>query len=155
MQTKIQALKHSIQGHSSFEFIFGAEIDPGKSSYVISNAERFWKIVNYTTMGQCFTFVPPHWIKLLQVFCNKTILKSKLNYHSHFPQISEITFIMKVATLVYVHHNGQFTNPDMNDKIALKLGQRLYLQILHDVRTSLSVFLQFHVLFASLGNICI
>ena len=84
LQTKIQALKHSIQRHSSFEFIFGAEIDPDKSSYVISNAERFWKIVNYTTMGQCFTFVPPHWIKLLQVFCSKTILKSKLNYHSHF-----------------------------------------------------------------------
>ena len=84
LQTKMQALKPSLQGHSSFEFIFGAENDLDKSVSVISNAQRFWKIVNYTTMGQCFTFVPPHWIKLLQVFYNVTILKSKLNCHSHF-----------------------------------------------------------------------
>ena len=67
-QTKIQAFKPSIKGHSSFEFIFGTKPGVEKSASVISNADRFWKIVNYTTMGQCFTFVPPHWIKLLQVF---------------------------------------------------------------------------------------
>ena len=47
---------------------------------------------------------------------------------------------MKVDTLIYVHHNGQFANPDMNDKTALKLGQRLYLQILYDVRRRVKLY---------------
>ena len=37
-------------------------------------------------------------------------------------------------SLIYFHHQGQFANPDMNDKVSLKLKQRLYMQITHDVR---------------------
>ena len=37
-------------------------------------------------------------------------------------------------SLIYIHHQGQFANPDMNDKVSLKLKQRLYMQITHDVR---------------------
>ena len=36
-------------------------------------------------------------------------------------------------SLIYVHHHGQFLNPDLEDKVPLNLNERIYLQVVHDV----------------------
>ena len=32
-----------------------------------------------------------------------------------------------------MHHNGQWINADLEDKIPVKLGERVYIQMVHDV----------------------
>ena len=40
---------------------------------------------------------------------------------------------MKKESLIYAHHHGQFFDPDTNSKVAVKLGQRLFMEVIHDV----------------------
>ena len=46
---------------------------------------------------------------------------------------------MKKESLIYAHHHGQFFDPDTNSKVAVKLGQRLFMEVIHDV--SLKIWL--------------
>ena len=48
-------------------------------------------------------------------------------------QISRVVFQSKLDLLIYVHHNGQWINADLEDKIPVKLGERVYIQMVHDV----------------------
>ena len=53
---------------TSFDFVYGnksTNYDEGVQ--IINNAENYWTAVNYLTLGRCFTFRPPDWIKELEV----------------------------------------------------------------------------------------
>ena len=63
----------------------------------------------------------------------KRLIKNEPNIFLFMFQITDVVFILKMDSLIYIHHQGQFANPDMNDKVSLKLKQRLYIQITHDV----------------------
>ena len=60
----------SLHDSSYIEFVFGNQTTKAVQDdkiTIVYNSEIFWKTVNYTTFGQCFTFVPPFWVKALQV----------------------------------------------------------------------------------------
>ena len=57
---------------TSFNFIYGNKsLNSGEGVHTINNAEKYWTAVNYMKLGKCFTFIPPKWIKELEVlYCN-------------------------------------------------------------------------------------
>ena len=48
-------------------------------------------------------------------------------------QVMDITFKMNMKSLVYAHHYGQFFDPDTNSKVSIKMGQMLFMDVIHDV----------------------
>ena len=53
---------------TTFYFFYGNDDSIDNSSQNIKMAEEYWKDrVNHTHFGQCFTFIPPKWLKDLQV----------------------------------------------------------------------------------------
>ena len=44
-------------------------------------------------------------------------------------------------TLIYVHHTGQYWLPDTTSKVALKTGQKNFIEIFYDLTYSLSMIL--------------
>ena len=125
----------SSNDNSYIDFVFGNQTTnvTQNDRIVIYHSEQFWKTVNYTTFGQCFTFVPPIWVKALLVRMSKSYKRWPTTFWILY-QITDVVLTLKMDSLIYIHHQGQFANPDMNDKVSLKLKQRLYMQITHDVR---------------------
>ena len=53
---------------TSFDFVYGNKsMNYDEGVQIINNAENYWTAVNYLTLGRCFTFRPPDWIKELEV----------------------------------------------------------------------------------------
>ena len=71
--------------NSYIDFVFGNRTTKvtQNDSIVIYHSEQFWKTINYTTFGQCFTFTPPIWVKALLVKMNRDY-KKRPNYLLHF-----------------------------------------------------------------------
>ena len=44
-------------------------------------------------------------------------------------------------TLIYVHHKGQYWEPDATSKVALKTGQKNFIEIFYDLTYSLPMIL--------------
>ena len=44
-----------------------------------------------------------------------------------------MTFRMKMNSVIFAHHHGQFYNPDTNSKVAIELGKKLFIEMIHDV----------------------
>ena len=36
-------------------------------------------------------------------------------------------------SVIFAHHHGQFYNPDTNSKVAIELGKKLFIEMIHDV----------------------
>ena len=72
----------SSNDNSYIDFVFGNRSTKvtQNDSIVIYHSEQFWKTVNYTTFGQCFTFVPPIWVKALLVRMNTSSKEDLLTF---------------------------------------------------------------------------
>ena len=40
---------------------------------------------------------------------------------------------MKMNSVVFAHHHGQFYNTDTNSKLSVKIGKKLFIEMIHDV----------------------
>ena len=47
-------------------------------------------------------------------------------------QIKTIKFVTKMDTYIYVHHPGQYWNPDSQSKVSLKTKQKNFMEIFFD-----------------------
>ena len=64
--------KHPGTQFIKFNFVYGKVKDANEEKYsetmTLGEAEKYWKKgLNYTVLGQCYSFVPPDWIKVLKV----------------------------------------------------------------------------------------
>ena len=59
-----------------------------------------------------------------------------------FFQIKTIVFVTKMDTYIYVHHQGQFGNPDSKSKVSLKTKQKNFMEIFYDHTYSLPMKLE-------------
>ena len=44
-------------------------------------------------------------------------------------------------SVIFAHHHGQFYNPDTNSKVAIELGKKLFIEMIHDVSKNTSHYL--------------
>ena len=87
-----------------------------KSRYI--NASKLdslpgWKVRYYDTLGRCYTHDVPDWIK------NQQIL--------------DIVMEFSRSAVIYFHHNGQLLSHDSDQKIVVPIGQKLFLDIRHEL----------------------
>ena len=59
-----------------------------------------------------------------------------------FLQIKWIRFVTKMDTYIYVHHQGQYRNPDSKSKVSLKTKQMNFMEIFYDLTHSLPMKLE-------------
>ena len=57
-------------------------------------------------------------------------------------QIKTIKFVTKMDTYIYVHHPGQYWNPDSQSKVSLKTKQKNFMEIFYDHTYSLPMKLE-------------
>ena len=48
-----------------------------------------------------------------------------------------MAFEFKMNSLVYIHHSGQFSAPDSDEKISAPLGNNIYISVSHNIINSL------------------
>ena len=53
---------------------------------------------------------------------------------SGFFQVSQVVFNLKMDSLIYFHHRGQFNNPDRETKMPVKMNKQMFIEVSHDVR---------------------
>ena len=96
------------------------------------------------TFGQCFSMEVPIWIKQLKVKLSKyhksISIQKKISRDYlliYFFQIKAIEFVTKMDTYIYVHHKGQFWNPDSKSKVSIKTKQMNFMEIFYDIYYSI------------------
>ena len=53
--------------------------------------------------------------------------------------MSTITFSTRMGSLIYLHHEGQYLNPDSTSKIQIELGQIKFTEVNYDITYSLPI----------------
>ena len=95
--------------------------------------ETFFKETNWLSFGRCFTLELPN-NQTVFFFIIESFMYDETNV---FPQVQKLQIVTKIGNYVYVHHKGQFFHLNRPPKIQTDPGEKLFVNMNHELLYSL------------------
>jgi hypothetical protein len=102
-------------GTSYLEFNYGnnsAGVLKANTQYLPFGPED-WRSYDHLNYGKCYSYTVPKRLRHLK--------------------IRAVNLLLKMDTFVFVHHEGQFRSIDTVDKIPIKTGRKVFIDVKHAV----------------------